>query len=348
MSSTDVAKDIGWLLLSVPRGVVKGVVGMGQVAVQVAAMNAKFAWLGPAAPLATGAVMGIAMVGGVAETWHNRQKLWDELWSDPNKMGEFIGQFVPIGAGAGALASKFKFGRAAMSAMEGAQSAMSGAVRTAMGAARSKVASAWGGLSSGVSGLWGRASAATRRIVAAPALMAVGVGPGGGILPKVASRTAPGLPPKLGPSDFGVKAIADDPELLRMWIDSQKHMHAAPGKGGDAYRAYLNGLESGNATGALARDAFDLVAEQFRRRVEGSGKSFQGYSFERIHHWEWPIGNHVLDALNPKKLFPVTHGQHMQIHRATTIGPHPTNSPINPRHSLGGEPVTPLPDGYFP
>jgi len=132
-----------------------------------------------------------------------------------------------------------------------------------------------------------------------------------------------------------------------MWVDAQKHLASAPGKQGDHVRAYLSALEQGNATAAQSRKAFDLVAARFRENVTGSGKTFQGYDFERIHHRNWPIGNHPGSALNPRQLFPVSHAKHMEIHRAVTSGPHPTSSPIAPQHALEFSQSTPLPSGYF-
>lgn len=135
-----------------------------------------------------------------------------------------------------------------------------------------------------------------------------------------------------------------------MWTDSMKYLSTAQTKGGDKYRAYLNGMSEGNVSQDVARTAYDNVAVQFRRRLkveQSNGAIFNGYDFERIHHWNWPIGNYAADATNASKLFPVSHNKHMDIHKAATSGPHPTSSPINPVNVLDNPPMSILPNNYF-
>ena len=129
-----------------------------------------------------------------------------------------------------------------------------------------------------------------------------------------------------------------------------KHLHSANTKGGDKYRAYLEAMSNGDVSKEVARAAYDEVAVQFRKRVkvaQANGQVFDGYDFERLHHWNWPIGNYAEDATNASKLFPVSHDTHMDVHRAATNGPHPTNSPINPINVLDAPPSSELPYNYF-
>jgi len=94
---------------------------------------------------------------------------------------------------------------------------------------------------------------------------------------------------------MGVRSIADDADLHGMWIDSMK-------EAAQRSTRYQDFLRAGSTpTGRLARGAFDDVRDRFLRRVADSGRRFPGYSFDRIHHWNWPIGRYAGDALNPAK-----------------------------------------------
>lgn len=155
---------------------------------------------------------------------------------------------------------------------------------------------------------------------------------------------------RVTPKSMGVHSISENPQLLEMWTDSMKYLHSANTKGGDKYRAYLEAMSNGDVSKEVARAAYDEVAVQFRKRVkvaQANGQVFNGYDFERLHHWNWPIGNYAEDATNASKLFPVSHDTHMDVHKAATNGPHPTNSPINPINVLDAPPSSELPYNYF-
>ncbi|WP_426357552.1 RHS repeat-associated core domain-containing protein [Pseudocolwellia sp. HL-MZ19] len=152
------------------------------------------------------------------------------------------------------------------------------------------------------------------------------------------------------PESLNVRSIAQNDKLISMWTDSLKHLYSAQTKGGAKYRAYLEAMSSGNVSKDVARSAYEEVAVQFRnkiKRAKANGETFDEYDFERIHHWNWPIGEFPEDATNAKKLFPVSHDKHMEIHRAATVGPHPTKNPINPTNVMDEPSQSLLPSNYF-
>src|SRR5439155_348142 len=86
-------------------------------------------------------------------------------------------------------------------------------------------------------------------------------------------------------------------------------------------------------TAQLARQAFDHVRDIFKPLVQADS-SLSHISLERIHHWNWNLERYPQNAVDPRNLFPLSHADHMRVHRATTSGPHPTNNPIDSHHQL--------------
>jgi hypothetical protein len=128
-----------------------------------------------------------------------------------------------------------------------------------------------------------------------------------------------------------------------MWEDSVRDLYHGSGQNGRALRQYLNVIEQGRTpTAKQARAAFNSVRGSFVRRVDAAiarGETFPGYTFDEIHHWNWPMSAEGLHALDPRMLFPVSEDVHALIHTRTTIGPiiDPMDiyfQPINPLHSL--------------
>ncbi|MCW8889841.1 MAG: hypothetical protein OQL20_04195 [Sedimenticola sp.] len=155
---------------------------------------------------------------------------------------------------------------------------------------------------------------------------------------------------RVTPESLGINAISENQKLVSMWTDSLKYLNTAQTKAGHKYRTYLDAMSSGSVSKDVARSAYEEVAVQFRRRLKAAqndGETFEGFNFERIHHWNWPIGDFPADATNANKLFPLPHDRHMDIHRAVTIGPHPTNSPIDPINIMEEPPQSLLPDNYL-
>lgn len=63
---------------------------------------------------------------------------------------------------------------------------------------------------------------------------------------------------------------------------------------------------------------------------------------DTIHHWNWPIEENKIDAVNPNNLFPTSHDTHMDVHRRAGGGAHPTKDPIAEQNKLDLEKVTEL------
>ena len=161
----------------------------------------------------------------------------------------------------------------------------------------------------------------------------------------------PGVLSKVTPSSLGARSIAEDARLHRMWEDSMRELYLGSGVRGKPLRDYLNIIEAGGTPSAdQARYAYKSVRASFDRRVEAAiraGEAFPGYSFERIHHWNWHMADHSFHALDPRQLFPVTQKLHELIHVRTTIGPvtRPLDiyfQPINPLHRIDLEFLYPL------
>ncbi|RCS56086.1 hypothetical protein DTL42_00440 [Bremerella cremea] len=150
-------------------------------------------------------------------------------------------------------------------------------------------------------------------------------------------------PRGITPSSLGARSIVEDARLHRMWEDSIRELYGGSGRTGRALREYLNVVEAGGTpTATQARNTFNSVRASFARRVESAaqaGEAFPGYSFERIHHWNWHMADHSFHALDPRQLFPVTQDLHELIHLRTTIRPveAPLDiyfQPINPLHRM--------------
>ena len=58
-------------------------------------------------------------------------------------------------------------------------------------------------------------------------------------------------------------------------------------------RSYFKGMNTAEGpTAEQMRKAFDVVAKEFKAKVkaaQASGEVFEGYDFERIHHWNWKL-----------------------------------------------------------
>ena len=68
------------------------------------------------------------------------------------------------------------------------------------------------------------------------------------------------------------------------------------------------------------------------RAAMAQGDEFPGYSFDKIHHWNWRLRDWSHHALDPRHLYPVDRATEQAIHEATTLGPHRYFDPINPIH----------------
>gem|GEM_PF-2786779 len=152
------------------------------------------------------------------------------------------------------------------------------------------------------------------------------------LIEKVSKKSSELFAKKLTPKAFGLKSIAENPELRKMWMDSIKSL--AQNSDG-AVAKYLDAIQRGETQGLndLARKAFKSVNSSFNNKLEKSGKDFSEYSFETIHHWNWPLQDNFLHALNPANLFPTSKEVHRNLHRTMSSG-HPYNDPILDLHKL--------------
>ncbi len=286
MSSTDVAKDVGRLLLSVPKGAVMGVVGLGHMALENYKLQAKYWYLGPVAPLAATAIQGYGMTLGVVDAWKNKSKLWNEFSSNPFAVGEFIGGFVDAG-GVLAVASKYKYIGAVADVARETQAAMHGVIGAGLGRAAGALGS-----------LWGRAKSAARQIVTAPAMGFMGAGGvGGGVLPKVA--VGAGL--RAIEEEVAASAAQGIPRSLLDDIVDEANAVAAPG----------------GAISDAQRSTLRQNLPQVQRRSIGANqqvrKEFERRQGALVAEWEqatgqsWPIGP-TGRAATPHHIVPLESG----------------------------------------
>lgn len=135
---------------------------------------------------------------------------------------------------------------------------------------------------------------------------------------------------------FGLESIFDNLVWRALWKQAKENIRNT-GKENPLTR-YEKGLRgripnrSGNVS--YEREAFSYVEREFRKLAEQQGVEVPK---GQIHHNNWPIEKHSDNALDPKNLYPTeprttTENQHRDIHRATSTGPHPYNTPISPKH----------------
>jgi len=159
------------------------------------------------------------------------------------------------------------------------------------------------------------------------------------ILENISKKSTEIFTRRLTPKAFGLKSIAENPELMKMWNESMKSLYHGKGKNGMALRKYLDAIERGetNNLNDIARKAFNSVNSKFQKMVEKSGKTFEGYTFETVHHWNWPLQDNFINALNPANLFPTSAATHETLHELMKSGDNLYNSPILDLHKLSLE-----------
>ena len=151
-------------------------------------------------------------------------------------------------------------------------------------------------------------------------------------------------PVSLGPEDFGVKSIAENARLRALWRDAIADVGRNPRA--KYLREYRAVIESGKTpTAQQARRAFNAVRKNFMTKVraaEAGGESFPGYSFEKIHHWNWYLRDNALHALDPTNLYPVGGTMHGFLHEVLAAGPGRYVNPVNSLHRLPLGPPRPF------
>ncbi|MBH0059408.1 hypothetical protein I6F65_20950, partial [Pseudoalteromonas sp. SWXJZ94C] len=126
---------------------------------------------------------------------------------------------------------------------------------------------------------------------------------------------------KITPRDFGTKSISENPQLNQMWNECILELTERPkAKAKKFFQSYQN-LIDGTASKKEARYVFDEVNSLFKVKVNNAkekGVIFEGYIFEQVHHWNWPIEKYSKQAISAENLFPTTAKLHAIIHNMTT------------------------------
>jgi hypothetical protein len=139
---------------------------------------------------------------------------------------------------------------------------------------------------------------------------------------------------QVSPHDLGIHAISENPTLLRLWEDSIRELLDSPDA--VAVPGYFRTIEAGGIpTGREARAAYKSVRAKFMQHVcaaQAAGESFEGYRFEKFHHWNWYMRDYPMEALDPRQIFPVSPATHDFIHQLTSVGPSTTYDPIHMLH----------------
>lgn len=138
---------------------------------------------------------------------------------------------------------------------------------------------------------------------------------------------------------FGLESIYDNPVWRALWEQAKENLRNSETRAGEHLRNYENGNRgkidpNNNKSPSYERKAFDAVRDEFKKLAEQSGEELPGGP---IHHNNWPIEKYSDHATDPKNLYPTeprstTQNQHMDIHRETTGGSHPTRDPISPKN----------------
>jgi RHS repeat-associated protein len=134
---------------------------------------------------------------------------------------------------------------------------------------------------------------------------------------------------EVSPSFYGLKTIAEDSSLLRMWNSSLKS--AASSTRANGYTRYLNTLESGGTVDqTMLEGAFKSVNGYFLPQARSAG-----YDIARVHHWNFSKSQFPNQVLDPRNLVPVeSQNIHELLHRLTTGNTSVWNGPIAPQNEL--------------
>lgn len=136
-------------------------------------------------------------------------------------------------------------------------------------------------------------------------------------------------PPSLRPSDFGLRTISEDADVLSMWNNALKS--AATSTRPNGYTRYLQAIDGGlPMTKEMIDDAFQAVNSRFMSAYRASGR--QVYA---VHHWNFDRNTFPLQIVDPRHLALVQdRATHEAIHRATSSTTDIWAGPIDARHVL--------------
>lgn len=135
---------------------------------------------------------------------------------------------------------------------------------------------------------------------------------------------------RITPASLGIRMLADNPELLRIWNQTLRDLAAS--RRSNMYRRYLDNLANGTPmTNEFLADTFGYVRQRFKANAEAAGHTING----EIHHWNYPKSNYPDQIVNPRNLTePVDRATHQAIHEATSGGTNMWEGPISPNHEL--------------
>ncbi|GEN71260.1 MULTISPECIES: hypothetical protein [Chryseobacterium] len=138
---------------------------------------------------------------------------------------------------------------------------------------------------------------------------------------------------------FGLQSLYDNPVWRALWEQAKENLRNSDTRAGEHLRNYENGRRgkidpNDNKSPSYERKAFDAVRDEFKKIARRDNVEFPEGP---IHHNNWPIEKYSDHATDPKNLYPTepktaTTDQHRDIHRTTSTGPHPYNTPVSPKH----------------
>ncbi|MBB5623884.1 hypothetical protein HDE69_004972 [Pedobacter cryoconitis] len=136
---------------------------------------------------------------------------------------------------------------------------------------------------------------------------------------------------RLTPASFGVRMLADNPELLKIWNDTLRTL--ASSKRSNVFKKYLDNLEKGiPMTNKELEGTFNYVRESFKKNAEAAGHKIDG----EIHHWNYSKSAYPEQITNPRNLTePIDRPKHTDIHKQTSSNESkPWYGPIKPEHEI--------------
>ena len=135
----------------------------------------------------------------------------------------------------------------------------------------------------------------------------------------------------LRPRNFGLRTIADDPKMHRLWEEALRNK--ATSSRSNAYKRYLDAIERGDVpTQDMAEAAYSTVRSEFGKLADAAGRPL---GEAQVHHWNYPKGNYPFQVTDPRNLvIAPDRAAHEAIHRATSGTSDIWGGPIDPRHVL--------------
>ena len=127
---------------------------------------------------------------------------------------------------------------------------------------------------------------------------------------------------QITPEDFGLRFIASDSQLGKIWDDALAHVMALGKK--NAATKLRDNIAAGTASSLTVKElraAFSTVRDEFRLRAGEAGLNLAG---QEIHHWNYPMVENFLEVLNSERLVVAPRRIHDYLHEATAAWIDPT------------------------